>query len=115
MTTRPRHRLPPDDEFREGLVRHGYNRSSYARELGMSPSGINNKARRLGIGYKSAAGRSPFRAELDQAIADIERLTKRVEVLEARPPGRIIEWRPNHRRHVDGGEPVRKQRKAVGL
>lgn len=54
-------------------------------------------------------------AMLRAAVAD---LTRRVEALEARPVVsgvRVVEWRPDHRRQADGGEPVRRQRQRAGL
>jgi hypothetical protein len=57
--------------------------------------------------------------ELPALRASVAALLERVAALEARPALtgeiRLVEWRPDHRRQKDGGQPVRAQRRAVGL
>lgn len=56
---------------------------------------------------------TPQVAALATRLAELE---ERVAALEARPiAAQIVEWKPNHRRIVDGGIPVSRQRKAAGL
>jgi hypothetical protein len=53
----------------------------------------------------------PVLIQIATALASIE---ARLAALEARPPAthvRIREWKPDHRRLVDGGTQVRKQRR----
>lgn len=44
----------------------------------------------------------------------LRRIEKKLDELLSRPAG-IIEWRPDHRRHADGGERVDVQRKRDGV
>lgn len=106
-----------DDEFIAGLARNGYNRAAYAREAGCTATHVALRARRLGIA--NVAPPKVHRPRFLDRMAVLERtvaaLEERLLALESRPAGGIIEWRPDHRRIVDGGTQVRAQRRAAGV
>lgn len=49
-------------------------------------------------------------AELLDDAYRLQRIEEKLDELLSRPVG-DREWKPNHRRHVDGGVPIRQQRK----
>ena len=52
---------------------------------------------------------------LDDPVASaLEEIRRSVRDVAAKQ-GKVVEWRPDHRRHADGGTPVRDQRKAAGV
>lgn len=56
-------------------------------------------------------------AEVDALLGDterLERIERKIDELLSRPAG-VVEFRPSHRRHVDGGRPVREQRREAGV
>lgn len=54
-----------------------------------------------------------IRDALLEIASELRTQREKLDELAARPPREVIirEWRPDHRRHVDGGRPVREQRK----
>lgn len=54
-------------------------------------------------------------AELrDEQARELEEIRR--SIVESRPKSvTVVEWRPDHRRQKDGGQPVRAQRRAVGV
>lgn len=61
-------------------------------------------------------GRERILPVLTAIAASLASIDKRLARLEARPPTRIEkirEWKPNHRRLVDGGTPIHRQRRNV--
>lgn len=121
---RPRRytRLPDDERLLELLRDNRWVQEDVANLLGCSPSAVGRRVEKIRQSdptlvppRRTGAPRVPqtFRIfELEQIVAA---LAARVDELEARPaagPTRVIEWKPNHRRHSEGGIPVNRQFRA---
>lgn len=88
------------------MGRHGWTdaeRAKFAATIAARPPDWKPKPRRVPPEWEARL------AALEGQVAD----------LLARPEPsatiRVVEWRPDHTRHKDGGRPVREQRRHVGL
>lgn len=93
-------------------------REAVAQALGLHPVTVSRLLRRwreaMGLqgppGTRQHAAISLLRLRQWETEQRIAKLEHRVTALEHRPATRV-EWHPNHRRVVDGGQPVRDQRR----